>query len=121
MLLTWEAAAEGGVALMWSSFFCLKQPGCLVLEDYFFSSIWYCFIGVFFVCEILSCASGAEGEPLCSWALNHDCIQMCTEFLLRNTDSGAFSERYSKCFSCSCFLNIGLMFKRCFKKELMPK
>lgn len=36
MLLTWEAAAEGGVALMWSSFFCLKQPGCLVLEDYFF-------------------------------------------------------------------------------------
>lgn len=47
MLLTWEAAAEGGVALMWSSFFCLKQPGCLVLEDYFFLVFGTVLLGFF--------------------------------------------------------------------------
>lgn len=43
MLLTWEAAAGGGVVLLWSgSFFCLKKLGCLALE------VLYSSIGTFF-------------------------------------------------------------------------
>lgn len=68
VLLTWEAAAEGGVAWMWSSFFCLKQPGCLVLEDYFFLVFGTVLLGFFLyvryqaVHQVLKVSHSAAGH-----------------------------------------------------------